>query len=68
MDIAIASAVSSKSASANVHGYSPNELLFGYNLNFPSVLTNKLPGMESKQVLRLYLSISLHYIVQGKHL
>ena len=44
MDIAIASAVSSK----NVHGYSPNQLVFGFNPNFPSVLTSKLPAMESK--------------------
>ena len=48
MDIAIASAVSSKNAFANVHGYSPNQLVFGYNPNFPCVLTNKLPAMESK--------------------
>ena len=48
MDIAIASAVSSKNSLANVHGYSPNQLVFGYNPNFPSVLTNKLPAMESK--------------------
>ena len=48
MDIAIASAVSSKNASVNVHGYSPNQLVFGYNPNFPSVLTNKLPAMESE--------------------
>ena len=48
MDIAIASAVSSKNALANVHGYSPNQLVFGHNPNFPSVLTNKLPAMESK--------------------
>ena len=48
MDIAIASAVSSKNASASVHGYSLNQLVFGYNPNFPSVLTNKLRVMESK--------------------
>ena len=48
MDIAIASAVSSKNALANVHGYSPNQLVFGYNPNFPSVLTSKLPAIEPK--------------------
>ena len=47
-DIAIASADSSKYASANVHEHSLNQLVFGYNRNFPSVLTNKLPAMESK--------------------
>ena len=48
MDIAITSAVSSKNASANVHGYSPNQLVFGYNPNVPSVHTNKLPALDSK--------------------
>ena len=48
MDIAIASAISSKNALANVHGYSPNQSVFGYNPNFPYALTNKLPAMESK--------------------
>ena len=47
MDIAIASAVSSKNASANVHGYSPNQLVFDYNPNFLFVLTNKLPALTS---------------------
>ena len=48
MDIAIVSAVSGKNALAIVHGYSQNQLVFGYNPNFPCVLTNKLPAMESK--------------------
>ena len=50
MDIAIASAVSSKNALTNVHGFSPNQLVFCYNPNFPSVLTNKLPafGVQNK--------------------
>ena len=48
MDIVIASAVSRKNSLANVHGYSPNRLIFGYNPNFPSVFTNKLPALESK--------------------
>ena len=49
MYISIASAVSSKlNALANVHGYSMKQLVFGYNLNFPSVLTDKLSAMESK--------------------
>ena len=55
MDIAIASAVSSKNASANVHGYSPNQLVFGYNPNFPFVLSNKLPAMESKTSFEIVL-------------
>ena len=31
-----------------LHGYCPNQLVFGYNPNFLLVLTNKLPAMESK--------------------
>ena len=54
-DIVIASAVCSKTASANVHGCSPNQLVFGYNPNFPSVLTNKLPAMESKKSSEIVL-------------
>ena len=68
MDIAIASAISSKNALANVNEYNPNQLIFGYNPNFRYVLTNKMPALESKTSSEFYLSISLYYIVQGKHL
>ena len=37
---------SAKNALANVHGYSPNQLMFGKNPNFPSVLHDKLPAFE----------------------
>ena len=62
MDIAIASAVSSKNTLAIVHGYSINQLVFGYNPNFPSVVTKKLPAMESKTSSEIILEhlIALH--------
>ena len=46
LSIAVASAVSSKNALANVYGYSPNQLVFGKNPNLPSNLINKLPALE----------------------
>ena len=38
-------AVSAKNALANVNGYSPNQLVFGKNPNYPSELTSDLPGL-----------------------
>ena len=39
-------AVASNNALAIVYGFSPNQLAFGKNPNFPSNLTNKLPVPE----------------------
>ena len=36
LQVAVASAVSSKNALANAYGFSPNQLVFGKNPNFPS--------------------------------
>ncbi|XP_066911985.1 uncharacterized protein [Clytia hemisphaerica] len=46
--IALSWAVSAKNALHNIHGFSPNQLVFGRNPNFPSVLTDKLPALEGK--------------------
>ena len=43
---AVCWATSAKNSLANVKGFSPNQLVFGYNPNFPNVLTNKLPALE----------------------
>ena len=45
---AIAWSISAKNALANVHGYSPNQLVFGKNPNFPSVLYDKLPALDKE--------------------
>ena len=45
-EIALAWAISAKNALHNNSGCSPNELIFGYNVNSPSVLTDKLPALE----------------------
>ena len=43
---AIAWAVSAKNSLANVYGYSPNQLVFGRNPSFPSLLDSKLPALD----------------------
>ena len=47
LDIAVFWAVASEHALANVYGYSPNQLVFGRNPNFPSTLIDKLPALET---------------------
>ena len=47
LDIAVSWAVPSKNALANVYGYSPNQLNFGRIPNFSSILTDKLPALET---------------------
>ena len=59
LEVAVASAVASKNDLANVYAFSPNQLLFGKNPNFPSNLTNKLPALEpvtSSDILRQNLT------------
>ena len=46
-DTALSWAVSSKNALSNNCGYCPNQLVFGYNVNLPSVLTDDLPALTS---------------------
>ena len=47
LDMALAWAVSTKNALQNCGGYSPNQLVFGRNVNMPTVLEDKLPALES---------------------
>ena len=46
-EIALAAAVAAKNALASHGGVSPNELVFGRNTNFPSVLTDKPPAWNT---------------------
>ena len=48
VDIIVAWAVSAKNALHNYYGFSPNQLVFGKNPNFPSVLIDKPPALEGK--------------------
>ena len=46
-DVALAWACSAKNALQNHAGFSPNQLVFGHNVNLPTILTDKLPALES---------------------
>ena len=48
LETAVAWAVSAKNSLIGHQGYSPNMLVFGKNTNFPNVLTNELPALETK--------------------
>ena len=48
LPVALSWAVSAKNSLHNIHGFSRNQLVFGRNPNFPSVLTDKLPALEGK--------------------
>ena len=47
LETAVVWAVSAKNSLSGHQGYSPNMLIFGKNTNFPNVLTNELPAMET---------------------
>ena len=47
-DMALAYAVAAKNSLQNRGGYSPNQLVFGMNPNFPSILSDKIPALESQ--------------------
>ena len=46
-EVALAWATSAKNALQNYCRYSPNQLVFGFNVNTPTVLTDKLPALTS---------------------
>lgn len=48
LSVALSWAVAAKNALANVYGYSPNQLVFGTNPNYPSALTSELPALENE--------------------
>ena len=56
IDVIVAWSFSAKNALNTCYGYSPNQLVFGRNPNFPSNLTSNPPAMEhitySEQVLK----------------
>ncbi|XP_057305251.1 uncharacterized protein LOC130642182 [Hydractinia symbiolongicarpus] len=61
-DVALAWALSAKNSLQNHGGYSPNQLVFGHNVNTPTILTDHLPALEpttSSEIVRKNLS-ALH--------
>ena len=57
LEVALAWCISAKNSLLNSYGYSPNQLVFGYNPNFPSVMRNKPPPLEGVIASKL---IALH--------
>ena len=47
LEVALGWAVAAKNSLSNVGGYSPNQLVFGKNPNFPCVLTDQPPALEA---------------------
>ena len=61
-EVALAWACSAKNALQNNNGYSPNQLVFGHNVNLPSTLTDNLPALKtttSNEIIRKNLQ-ALH--------
>ena len=57
LSLAVAWAVSAKNALHNVHGFSPNQLVFGKNPNFPAVESNKpLEGKTASEIVACNLN------------
>ena len=57
-EVALAWACSAKNALQNNGGFSPNQLVFGHNVNMPTVLTDDLPALEpttSSDIVRKHL-------------
>ena len=48
----LARASGAKNSHQKIHGISPNQLVFGLNPDFPSLLTDGLPVLEGKHVVR----------------
>ena len=61
LEVALGWCLSAKNVLLNSYGY-PNQLVFGFNPNFPSVMDNKLPalrGRTSSEVIASHLN-ALH--------
>ena len=55
LELALAWAVSARNALSNKSGYSPNQLVFGFNPAIPDVFNSKLPALEpvtSSEIVR----------------
>ena len=58
MELAVHWAVAAKNSLMNVYGFSPNQLVFGKNPNYPSVHHNRLPA-QGMELSSRYLSNNL---------
>ena len=55
-EITLAWAISAKNTLHNVHGFSPNQLVFGWNSNLSSFLNDKLPVLEGVSTIGVVAS------------
>ena len=53
LELAVAWAVSAKNSLKNVNGFSPNQLVFGKNPNFPNVCDDRLPALQNKSTCEI---------------
>ena len=53
VEIALAWAVAARNTLLNSQGFSPNQVVFGFNPGFPSVYQNNLPAFESPDVSKV---------------
>ena len=49
IDIALAWSVAARNAYYNNSGYSPNQLVFGFNPSMPNIYNSKPPGLKILQ-------------------
>ena len=55
LQLAFAWAIAAKNALKNEHGFSPNQLVFGKNPNFPVVEENRPPAMEGRSSSKIVM-------------
>ena len=55
LSVALAWAVSARNALSNSLGFSPNQLVFGFNPVFPNIYSNKPPANESPSVSKMVI-------------
>ena len=56
LEVVLAWCISAKNSLLNSYGYSPSQLVFGYNPNFQSVMQNKPPALEGVTAGKLIAS------------
>ena len=69
LELALSWALSAKNSLMNVYGFSPNQLVFGYNVRLPDVHTDKLPTLKvliSKETTSLAVFFFSHQTVQTR--
>ena len=53
LEVAVAWSISAKNGLANVHGFTPSQLVFGYNPRLPTVQSNMPPALTGTQYSKI---------------